>query len=146
MEPRDFRNIKDDYKILNTLGRGSFASVKKAMNRKTGEFFAIKVFMKKKLTEINLEKLKTEIEVLRQLDHPNIVSHKHTFFDQSRSECGVLIIIMEFCEYGDLAYHIKKKNKLIFIHNNRTSMLELQTHVQVRRSKLIRSLLWYSIM
>jgi NIMA (never in mitosis gene a)-related kinase len=45
------------------------------------------------------------------LDHPNIVSHKHTFFDQSRSECGVLIIIMEFCEYGDLAYHIKKKSK-----------------------------------
>lgn len=41
------------------------------------------------------------------MGHPNIVAHKHTFIEK-----GVLIIIMEFCEYGDLAYHIrKKKNK-----------------------------------
>ena len=32
------------------------------------------------------------------------MAHKHTFIEK-----GVLIIIMEFCEYGDLAYHIRKK-------------------------------------
>ena len=44
--------------------------------------------------------------MLKQLDHPNIVSHKHTFFEK-----GVLIIMMEFCEYGDMAYHIRKKKQ-----------------------------------
>ena len=41
--------------------------------------------------------------MLRMLDHPNIVSYKHSFVEK-----GVLIIIMEFCENRDLAYHIRK--------------------------------------
>jgi len=45
-----------------------------------------------------------EAELLRKLDHPNIVSYKHSFVEN-----GILIIIMEFCEHGDLSYHIKKK-------------------------------------
>ena len=45
-----------------------------------------------------------EAELLRKLDHPNIVSYKHSFVEN-----GILIIIMEFCEHGDLAYHVKKK-------------------------------------
>lgn len=44
--------------------------------------------------------------MLRKLDHPNIVSYKHSF-----KENGILIIIMEFCEHGDIAYHIQKKKK-----------------------------------
>ena len=45
-----------------------------------------------------------EADLLRKLDHPNIVSYKHSFVEN-----GVLIIIMEFCEHGDLGYHIRKK-------------------------------------
>jgi hypothetical protein len=32
------------------------------------------------------------------------VTYKHSFIEK-----GILIIIMEFCEYGDLAAHIRKK-------------------------------------
>ena len=41
---------------------------------------------------------------MRKLDHPNIVSYKHSFIEK-----GVLIIIMEYCEVGDMSYHIKRK-------------------------------------
>jgi NIMA (never in mitosis gene a)-related kinase len=34
------------------------------------------------------------------------VSYKHSFIEN-----GILIIIMEFCEYGDLAYHVRKKKQ-----------------------------------
>jgi NIMA (never in mitosis gene a)-related kinase len=45
-----------------------------------------------------------EANLLRQLKHAHIVSYKASFVEK-----GVLIIIMEYCEVGDLAYHIKKK-------------------------------------
>ena len=38
------------------------------------------------------------------MSHPNIVSYKGSFVDR-----GLLIIIMEFCEVGDLAFHIKRR-------------------------------------
>jgi serine/threonine protein kinase len=37
-------NIKDYYKMEDELGRGSFAIVRAAVNRETGEKVAIKVF------------------------------------------------------------------------------------------------------
>ena len=40
--------------------------------------------------------------MLRTLIHPNIVEYKASFIDK-----GVLIIVMEYCEMRDLAYHIK---------------------------------------
>ena len=42
--------------------------------------------------------------MLKNLSHPNIVSYKGSFVDKS-----LLMIIMEFCEVGDLAFHIKKR-------------------------------------
>ena len=45
-----------------------------------------------------------EVNLLKNLKHPNIVEYKESFLTQSQ-----LIIIMEYCEVGDLAYHIKKK-------------------------------------
>jgi serine/threonine protein kinase len=47
----NYRNIKETYKIEATLGKGSFATVKKAKNRATGERFAVKVLSKKKMTK-----------------------------------------------------------------------------------------------
>jgi NIMA (never in mitosis gene a)-related kinase len=41
---------------------------------------------------------------LRTLSHPNIVAYKGSLVDK-----GILIIIMEFCDVGDLSFHIKKR-------------------------------------
>jgi len=42
----NFRNIKETYKILETLGQGSFASVRKIRHKQTGEYFAVKILKK----------------------------------------------------------------------------------------------------
>jgi serine/threonine protein kinase len=39
-----FRNIKETYKIGETIGKGGFAFVRKAKNRKTGQHVAIKIY------------------------------------------------------------------------------------------------------
>ena len=54
-----------------------------------------------------------EVELLKSLNHPNIVGYKTSYISQ-----GLLIIIMEYCEgnfyfnikiVGDLSFHIKRK-------------------------------------
>jgi len=42
-----------------------------------------------------------EVNLLRNLNHPNIVAYRDSFFDK-----GLLIIIMEYCEVGDLSFQI----------------------------------------
>lgn len=44
-----------------------------------------------------------EAELLKQLKHPHIVEYIDSFIED-----GFFIIVMEYCEEGDLAYHIKK--------------------------------------
>jgi len=50
----NYRNIKNDYKIESTIGRGSFALVKRAKNRLTNVKYAVKVLSKKKMSEEDL--------------------------------------------------------------------------------------------
>ena len=45
-----------------------------------------------------------EVNLLKNLDHPHIVAYKQSYFTIEQ-----LIIIMEYCEVGDLSYHIKRK-------------------------------------
>jgi serine/threonine protein kinase len=50
----NFRNIKETYKIEGTIGKGSFATVKKAKHRESGVRYAVKVLTKKKMSEEDL--------------------------------------------------------------------------------------------
>jgi NIMA (never in mitosis gene a)-related kinase len=45
-----------------------------------------------------------EVNLLKNLVHPNIVTYKESFVTPTS-----MAIIMEYCEVGDLAYHIKRK-------------------------------------
>ena len=86
---KESRAIKDVYKIEATIGKGSFATVKKAKNRETGERFVVKVLSKKKMTEEDKIAMQTEIEILKQVDHPNIVRLIDIFEDE-RHWCLVM--------------------------------------------------------
>ena len=96
-ENPEFRNIKDTYKIEGTIGRGSFATVKKANFRATGERFAVKVLSKKKMNDDDKTALQTEINILKHVDHPNIVKLIDVFEDD-RHWC----LVMELMQGGEL--------------------------------------------
>lgn len=59
------RAIRDDYKLEGTLGKGSFATVRKARDRVTGESVAVKIISKQKLSEEDKLALRNEIDILR---------------------------------------------------------------------------------
>ena len=63
--PTNYRNIKETYKIEGTIGKGSFATVKKAKFRETGERFAVKVLSKKKMSDEDKISMLAEIEILK---------------------------------------------------------------------------------
>ena len=93
----NFRNIKETYKIELTLGRGSFATVKRAKHRVSGERFAVKVLAKRRMNEDDKAAMHTEIEILKQVDHPNIVKLIDVYEDE-RHWC----LVMELMNGGEL--------------------------------------------
>lgn len=78
------------------VGQGAFATVKKAVERKTGKTYAVKIINKRKVMG-NIDGVTRELEVLRRLDHPRIVRLKG-FYEDADS----YYLVMEFVSGGDL--------------------------------------------
>ena len=93
---------------MKCIGRGNFgaAFLVKHRNPPPDEeevYFIAKKIVYGQLQDKEKEQCFQESMLLRKLSHANIVAYKTSFVDK-----GELIIIMEFCEMGDLAYHVKK--------------------------------------
>ncbi|KAF4672612.1 substrate-specific activator of APC-dependent proteolysis [Perkinsus chesapeaki] len=73
----------------------SAGSVQKATNRSTGAVRAVKTVLKR--TVKSLQALSDEIEVMRMLDHPNIIKLYETFEDLRN-----VYLVMEMCTGGEL--------------------------------------------
>lgn len=58
------RGIKKIYDFKETLGSGTFATVKLGVHKKTGEKFAIKVIDKSNIGDFE-DSLKTEVDVIK---------------------------------------------------------------------------------
>ena len=96
------------YHFIKELGRGSFGHVYRCQKISTGGVYACKKFDKKLIK--NKKRLKTEINLLRATDHPNIIKLYETFEDKKH-----LYLIMEECNGGELFQRLAmnaKKNKL----------------------------------
>ena len=77
------------------LGQGAFAVVKRAVERATGDHYAVKIIDKKKV--MSGMAVQREIDILKKIQHNNIVSLK-AFFEDSRS----YYLVMDLVEGGDL--------------------------------------------
>ncbi len=66
-------NIKDFYKISSCIGRGAYGEVRKCLHKETKALRAVKIINKKYLEKEEKQKLLNEIDVLKMLDHPNIL-------------------------------------------------------------------------
>ncbi|CAL9235132.1 unnamed protein product [Arabidopsis halleri] len=87
------------YDLGKELGRGEFGVTHECIEISTRERFACKRISKEKLrTEIDVEDVRREVEIMRCLPkHPNIVSFKEAFEDKD-----AVYLVMEICEGGEL--------------------------------------------
>lgn len=96
--------ITDYYKFEDELGAGSFAVVKSAINKKTGELVAVKIINRKEMEEDDEVALQSEIEILSNLDHPNVVKMYEVF-----DEADFMYIVLECMTGGELFDRIVEK-------------------------------------
>ena len=124
----DFRKT---YEYLSILGSGAFAKVRLFRNIHYKNLkYAIKTLKKEGISKPLYDCIKLEVNILRRLDHPNIVKYYESFEDDV-----YLHIVMEYLEGDDLFTIISQRNHnkftekdmikimhqlfkaLVFIHN-----------------------------
>ncbi|KAF9497953.1 kinase-like protein [Pleurotus eryngii] len=108
------------YDLCNELGKGSFATVMKAVHLATGEWVAIKMIQDKKAnaagTNANADGNGTtrhqafmrEISIMEQLKHPNICELKEVYMQPN----GDINLVLELVEGGDLLDYILTRHGL----------------------------------
>lgn len=90
-------NIRLFYKVGKILGTGSFGSVRLCTSKyEATRKYALKTIAKERMgTKIYM--LRRELEILKALDHPNIVKFYEIYMDDM-----YIHFVMEYCEGGDL--------------------------------------------
>jgi len=89
-------NIRDKYIIGEELGRGGFSIVYKAVRKATDEKVAVKIVQKTLIRE-DIKLLKREIEIMKAVDHPNILKLIEIYEDAEN-----VYIVMELVDGNEL--------------------------------------------
>lgn len=124
-------DLRKNYEFISNLGSGAFGKVRLYRNKSYKDLkYAIKTLKKEGISKPLFDCLKLEVNILRGLDHPNIVKYYEAFEDDM-----YLHIVMEYLQGDDLfkIISLKKVNKfnekdmsqimrqllkaLVFIHN-----------------------------
>eukprot|EP01099_Mayorella_cantabrigiensis_P006452 TRINITY_DN5404_c0_g1_i1.p1 TRINITY_DN5404_c0_g1~~TRINITY_DN5404_c0_g1_i1.p1 ORF type:complete len:329 (-),score=55.20 TRINITY_DN5404_c0_g1_i1:90-1043(-) len=130
--------VIEKYVLQQSLGKGSFGSVRLAINMFENQRVACKQIKKKGLTRRQIEVLEREIDVLRRISHKNIISFVSVVEDFQWTN-----IFIEYVPGGDLYNFIQKNTKLSeprakelyiqvvegvqYLHNSRIAHRDLKT-------------------
>lgn len=94
------------YEELKVIGRGQYGKAHLVRAEIDDQYYIAKTIDLTCLSSKEQETAYQEVALLRSLDHPNIVSYRDNFFMGD-----TLVIIMQYCEGGDLATYIKDMRK-----------------------------------
>ena len=100
-------NVWDYYQALKLIGKGSFGEVYEASCKKTNQRRAVKKISKSIIkTKPKLrEQMKKEFDILRKLDHPNIMKIYEAFESKN-----TIYIVTEYLSGGTLLEYFEKHN------------------------------------
>ena len=129
------RGLHTFYDLQHELGKGSFATVMKALHRTEGKWYAVKMIQANKLrrdfSSVTVRGLQAdsktssfarEINILEKLQHRNICQLKEVFYEEYNiSECAFALpmepslkrnidLVLEWVTGGDLLDYILRRN------------------------------------
>ncbi|XP_060101560.1 NUAK family SNF1-like kinase 1 [Heteronotia binoei] len=101
-------NLKHRYELQETLGKGTYGKVKRAIERFSGRVVAIKSIRKDKIKdEQDMVHIRREIEIMSSLSHPHIITIYEVFENKDK-----IVIIMEYASKGELYDYISERRRL----------------------------------
>ncbi|KAJ2888485.1 cAMP-dependent protein kinase catalytic subunit [Coemansia asiatica] len=104
--PSDGRTL-DDFKLLHTLGTGTFGRVFLSQSRITQRFFAMKVLRKSQVVKLKqVEHINNEKNILEVARHPFIVRLECTMQNERN-----LYMLMEYVPGGELFSHLRRAGR-----------------------------------
>ena len=114
------KDIRKNYEFISMLGNGSFGKVRLYRDRNYKDLlFAIKTLKKEGIPQYQFNLLKSEVNILSNLDHPNIVKYFGTFEDEYH-----IHIVMEYLKGHDLDKIIALKNYTGFDEKNMCQIVQ----------------------
>jgi len=107
MPPAEGPNLSSyGYDHVAHIGRGQYANAQVVV--KNSEQLVAKSVSMENLNEADQKLSHQEVSLLQRLSHPNIVAYRESFLLENSH---TLVIVMEYCEGGDLRQLIKTKAK-----------------------------------
>ena len=97
------KTLVDIYRMGNALGKGAFAEVKKCEHKATRQDRAVKIYRKDANRPELRANIMREFDILRTLDHPNIVGIFEHFEDEKK-----FYMVMEYSKGGEMFNSIVK--------------------------------------
>ncbi|KAL3536445.1 hypothetical protein ACH5RR_004906 [Cinchona calisaya] len=101
---RGGRFVVGNYVVGKQIGAGSFSTVWHGRHRVHGTEVAIKEIVTARLNTKLQDSLKSEIVILKKINHPNII-RLHDMIEDS----GKIYIILEYCRGGDLSVYVQQR-------------------------------------
>ena len=98
--------FSQNYSMSAKIGAGAFGQVRKATKKATGEVRAVKIIDKLMLDDTEKVRLRYEIEILKNLVHPNIVRLFEVYENK-----GTIYLVTELCDGCELFDEISKKEQ-----------------------------------
>jgi calcium-dependent protein kinase len=90
-------DLFSNYDLCSYIGKGGFGRVYKVRHKLSGQYRAMKIIQCKSSPDTAFTTIKTEINILKSLDHPNIIK-VYEFFKTEK----YIYIINELCTGGEL--------------------------------------------
>ena len=113
-------DIRKNYEFISMLGHGQFGKVRLYRDRNYKDLlFAIKTLKKEGVPQYQFDLLKSEVSILSDLDHPNIVKYFGTFEDDF-----YIHILMEYLKGHDLNKIIALKKYTGFDEKDMAKIIE----------------------
>ena len=102
LENLEYTKKIGDYILFEQIGMGTFSKVTRAFHLITEQIVAVKILDKEKIEdEIDIERIIREIEILKNIHHPNIAQMYETY-----STIHNFYLMMEYVPGGDLFDYI----------------------------------------
>ena len=104
VEKLEYSKMIGNYILFDQIGMGTFSKVTRAVHILTEQVVAVKILDKEKIEDdIDVERIIREIEILKNISHPNIAQMFETY-----STIHNIYLMMEYIEGGDLFEYINK--------------------------------------